>query len=222
MNTPTQRGRFITLEGGEGAGKSTNAAYIARRLEASGIRLHQTREPGGTRLGEQIRTLLLDPSQQAMHADTELLLMFAARAQHLNEVILPALQAGDWVLCDRFTDATYAYQGGGRGIDTQRIGELEAWVQQGFQPDMTLLFDLPVETGLARAGERGALDRFEQEQKTFFSAVRETYLQRAKQYPGRFRIVDAGLELAEVQRQLDGLVDELLAIQHTAGGGQSR
>ncbi len=222
MNTPTQRGRFITLEGGEGAGKSTNAAYIARRLEASGIRLRQTREPGGTRLGEQIRTLLLDPSQQTMHADTELLLMFAARAQHLNEVILPALQAGDWVLCDRFTDATYAYQGGGRGIDTQRIGELEAWVQQGFQPDMTLLFDLPVETGLARAGERGALDRFEQEQKTFFSAVRETYLQRAKQYPGRFRIIDAGQQLADVQHQLDGLVDELLAMRDMPGGGQSR
>jgi len=222
VNTPTQRGRFITLEGGEGAGKSTNAAYIARRLEASGIRLRQTREPGGTRLGEQIRTLLLDPSQQTMHADTELLLMFAARAQHLNEVILPALQAGDWVLCDRFTDATYAYQGGGRGIDTQRIGELEAWVQQGFQPDMTLLFDLPVETGLARAGERGALDRFEQEQKTFFSAVRETYLQRAKQYPGRFRIIDAGQQLADVQHQLDGLVDELLAMRDMPGGGQSR
>jgi len=219
VNTPTQRGRFITLEGGEGAGKSTNAAYIARRLEASGIRLRQTREPGGTRLGEQIRTLLLDPSQQTMHADTELLLMFAARAQHLNEVILPALQAGDWVLCDRFTDATYAYQGGGRGIDTQRIGELEAWVQQGFQPDMTLLFDLPVETGLARAGERGALDRFEQEQKTFFSAVRDTYLQRAKQYPGRFRIIDAGQQLADVQRQLDGLIDELLTMQHTADEG---
>ncbi len=222
MNTPTQRGRFITLEGGEGAGKSTNAAYIARRLEASGIRLHQTREPGGTALGEQIRTLLLDPSQQTMHADTELLLMFAARAQHLNEVILPALQAGDWVLCDRFTDATYAYQGGGRGIDMQRIAELEAWVQQGFQPDMTLLFDLPVETGLARAGERGALDRFEQEQKAFFSAVRETYLQRAAQYPGRFRIIDAGRELPEVQHQLDKLVDELLAMQHSPDGGQSR
>lgn len=211
MNTPTYTGRFITLEGGEGAGKSTNAAYIAGRLETGGIRLRQTREPGGTQLGERIRELLLDPSQENMHADTELLLMFAARAQHLNEVILPALQAGEWVLCDRFTDATYAYQGGGRGIDTQRIGKLEAWVQRGFQPDMTILFDLSIETGLARAGERGALDRFEQEQQTFFSAVRETYLQRAKQHPRRFRIVDAGQQLADVQRQLDVLIDELLA-----------
>ncbi len=214
MNAPVYSGRFITLEGGEGAGKSTNAAYFAEQLEAAGIRLRVTREPGGTRLGERIRELLLDPESDGMHADTELLLMFAARAQHLNEVILPALQAGEWVLCDRFTDATYAYQGGGRGIDMQRIAELETWVQQGFQPDMTILFDLPVETGLARAGERGALDRFEQEQKSFFTAVREAYLQRAKQYPGRFRIIDAAKQLDDVQRQLDTLVDELLTTQN--------
>jgi len=214
VNAPVYSGRFITLEGGEGAGKSTNAAYFAEQLEAAGIRLRVTREPGGTRLGERIRELLLDPESDGMHADTELLLMFAARAQHLNEVILPALQAGEWVLCDRFTDATYAYQGGGRGIDMQRIAELETWVQQGFQPDMTILFDLPVETGLARAGERGALDRFEQEQKSFFTAVREAYLQRAKQYPGRFRIIDAAKQLDDVQRQLDTLVDELLTTQN--------
>lgn len=214
MNTSAYPGRFITLEGGEGAGKSTNAAYFATQLEAAGIRLRVTREPGGTRLGEKIRELLLDPASDGMHVDTELLLMFAARAQHLHEVILPALQAGEWVLCDRFTDATYAYQGGGRGIDSQRIAELEAWVQQGFQPDMTILFDLPVETGLARAGERGALDRFEQEQKSFFSAVRDAYLQRAKQHPDRFRIIDAAKELDNVQRQLDGLIEELLVTQH--------
>lgn len=214
MNTRAYPGRFITLEGGEGAGKSTNAAYFASKLEAAGVRLRVTREPGGTRLGERIRELLLDPASDGMYADTELLLMFAARAQHLNEVILPALQAGEWVLCDRFTDATYAYQGGGRGIDTQRIAALETWVQQGFQPDMTILFDLPVETGLARAGERGALDRFEQEQKSFFTAVREAYLQRAKQYPQRFRVIDAAKELENVQRQLDTLVEELLAMQN--------
>ena len=219
MNTPTYSGRFITLEGGEGAGKSTNAAYLAKRLESAGIRLRQTREPGGTILGERTRELLLDPSHNGMHADTELLLMFAARAQHLHEVILPALQAGEWVLCDRFTDATYAYQGGGRGVDMQRIAELEAWVQCGFQPDMTILFDLPVETGLARAEKRGALDRFEQEQQAFFTAVRETYLQRARLDTRRFRVVDAAQELIDVQRQLDVLVDELLAMQNTAREG---
>jgi len=215
VNTPTYTGRFITLEGGEGAGKSTNAAYVAKRLEAAGIKLCVTREPGGTKPGERIRELLLDPSNEDIHADTELLLMFAARAQHINEVILPALQAGDWVLCDRFTDATYAYQGGGRGIDTQRIAELETWVQQGFQPDMTILFDLPVETGLARAGKRGELDRFEQEQQSFFTAVREAYLQRAKQDTRRFRVIDAAQDLAGVQHQLDRLVEELLALQQT-------
>jgi len=213
VNAPSYPGRFITLEGGEGAGKSTNAGYLAQRLEAAGIRVRLTREPGGTALGERIRELLLDTSSNGMHGDTELLLMFAARAQHLNEVILPALQAGEWVLCDRFTDATYAYQGGGRGIDMQRIAELEAWVQQGFQPDMTILFDLPVDVGLARAGQRGELDRFEQEQRAFFEAVRQTYLQRAAQHPSRFRIVDAGQQLDAVQRQLDALIDELLAMR---------
>ena len=221
MTPPTDTGRFITLEGGEGAGKSTNAAYLAERLRAAGVKLRMTREPGGTRLGEQIRELLLDPAQQNMHADTELLLMFAARAQHLNEVILPALNAGEWVLCDRFTDATYAYQGGGRGIDAQRIAALETWVQQGFQPDMTILFDLPIETGLARAGQRGELDRFEQEQQAFFAAVRDTYLQRAKDDPARFRVVDAGRELDAVQGQLDLLVDELLGARQANQGSRS-
>jgi len=221
VNTSSYSGRFITLEGGEGAGKSTNAGYLAARLEAGGITLRQTREPGGTALGEKIRELLLDPSQDGMHADTELLMIFASRAQHLEQVILPALKAGEWVLCDRFTDATYAYQGGGRGIDTQRIAALEAWVQRGFQPDMTILFDLPVEMGLARAGKRGALDRFEQEQQTFFTAVRDTYLHRAKADTQRFRVIDAGQHLAAVQSQLDVLVDELLAMQHSATGVSS-
>ncbi|MEA2078808.1 MAG: dTMP kinase [Pseudomonadota bacterium] len=220
MSESGTRGHFITLEGGEGAGKSTNLDYIRRRLEAAGLVLQVTREPGGTPLGERVRELLLDPDHAGMGSDAELLLMFAARAQHLHELILPALEKGRWVLCDRFTDATYAYQGGGRGIDGGRIRLLEDWVQQGFQPDMTLLFDLPVELGLKRAGKRGALDRFEQEQKDFFQQVREAYLQRARQDPERFRIIDAGQELASVQQQLDHVIEELvinLAIKQTTG-----
>ena len=209
---PGTCGRFITLEGGEGAGKSTNLDYIRRRLQAAGVVLHITREPGGTPLGEKVRELLLNPDHSAMSSDAELLLMFAARAQRLREVIVPALNRGSWVLCDRFTDATYAYQGGGRGIDSGRIRLLEDWVQQGFQPDMTLLFDLPVELGLERAGKRGALDRFEQEQRAFFEQVREAYLQRAGQAPERFRVIDAGQELVVVQQQLDRVIEELLTL----------
>ena len=210
MNQAIARGRFITLEGGEGAGKSTNLEYLSMRLQAAGVNVRHTREPGGTPLGEKIRELLLNPDHTGMHSDTELLLMFAARAQHLHEVILPALARGEWVICDRFTDATYAYQGGGRGIDVQRIALLEDWVQRGLQPDTTLLFDLPVAQGLERAGKRGALDRFEQEQQDFFKQVRDAYLERAAQNPGRFRIVDAGRELAAVQKQLDDIINTML------------
>jgi len=210
MNQAIARGRFITLEGGEGAGKSTNLEYLSMRLQAAGVNVRHTREPGGTPLGEKIRELLLNPDHTGMHSDTELLLMFAARAQHLHEVILPALARGEWVICDRFTDATYAYQGGGRGIDVQRIALLEDWVQRGLQPDTTLLFDLPVAQGLERAGKRGALDRFEQEQQDFFKQVRDAYLERAAQNPGRFRIVDAGRELAAVQQQLDDIINTML------------
>lgn len=205
-----REGRFITLEGGEGAGKSTNMAHVAQRLRAAGITVTLTREPGGTPLAENIRGLLLDPQNHAMHPDTELLLMFAARAQHLQELVLPALARGEWVLCDRFTDATYAYQGGGRQLDSQRIAALECWVQGGFQPDRTLLFDLPVALGLQRAGERGALDRFEQEKRAFFERVRATYLERARLFPQRFRVIDAGRDLGDVQASLDPLIDELL------------
>lgn len=204
------KGRFITLEGGEGAGKSTNMEYLAARLRAAGIVLTVTREPGGTPLAEKIRALLLDPDNTGMHADTELLLMFAARAQHLQEQVLPALARGEWVLCDRFTDATYAYQGGGRQLDGARIEQLEAWVQGGFQPHRTFLFDLPVATGLARAGERGTLDRFEREKTAFFERVRAAYLARARAFPERFRVVDAGRGLDEVRAQLDPLIGELL------------
>jgi len=203
-------GRFVTLEGGEGAGKSTNLEYLQRHLEQAGYDIMVTREPGGTALGERVRTLLLDPDSQ-IHADTELLLMFAARAQHLQEKVFPALKRGTWVLCDRFTDATYAYQGGGRGLDERRIEILEQWVQSGFQPCMTLLFDLPVETGLERADRRGKLDRFELEKKTFFNDVRQNYLARARDDPARFRVIDASQDLEKVQLQLDGVIAELTA-----------
>jgi len=210
MSQQSKRGRFITLEGGEGAGKSTNLDYIRKRVESAGIPLLLTREPGGTGLGERVRELLLDPGFTGMHSDAELLLMFAARAEHLHQVILPALDQGSWVLCDRFTDATYAYQGGGRGIDPAGIQLLEQWVQKDVQPDATILFDLPVETGLARAGTRGELDRFEQEQASFFERVRAAYLDRARQAPQRFHVIDAGQDLAAVQQQLDLVVEQLL------------
>lgn len=205
-------GLFITLEGPEGAGKSTNREYLAAQLLAQGIDVLLTREPGGTPLAERIRELLLAPSDETMHADTELLLVFAARAQHLAEVIRPALARGAIVLCDRFTDATYAYQGGGRGLSHERIAALEDFVQGGLRPDLTLVFDLPVEVGLARATARGRLDRFEQEGRTFFDAVRSTYLSRAKAEPGRYRLVDAAQSLSQVQQSLDALLPELLSL----------
>ncbi|WFS20458.1 dTMP kinase [Pseudomonas sp. 905_Psudmo1] len=203
-------GLFITLEGPEGAGKSTNREYLAERLREQGIDVLLTREPGGTPLAERIRELLLDPSDEPMAADTELLLVFAARAQHLQQVIRPALAKGSVVLCDRFTDATYAYQGGGRGLSIERIAQLEQFVQGELRPDLTLIFDLPVEIGLARAAARGRLDRFEQEGRGFFEAVRQAYLQRAKQAPQRYRVLDAGQTLAQVQADIDALLPSLL------------
>lgn len=203
-------GLFITLEGPEGAGKSTNRDYLAGHLRDQGLDVLLTREPGGTPLAERIRELLLAPSDEKMDADTELLLVFAARAQHLAEVIRPALARGAVVLCDRFTDATYAYQGGGRGLSVERIATLEHFVQGGLQPDLTLLFDLPVEVGLSRAAARGRLDRFEQEGQAFFEAVRQAYLQRAKADPQRYRLIDAALPLAAVQQSLDGLVGQIV------------
>lgn len=203
-------GLFITLEGPEGAGKSTNREYLAARLREQGIDVLMTREPGGTPLAERIRELLLAPSEEAMAVDTELLLMFAARAQHLAQVIRPALARGAVVLCDRFTDATYAYQGGGRGLPVERIATLESFVQGELRPDLTLVFDLPVQVGLARAAARGRLDRFEQEGQAFFEAVRQAYLQRAGQQPQRYRLLDAAQPLAAVQRAIDALVPGIL------------
>jgi len=203
-------GKFITVEGGEGGGKSTNMAFVETYLATKGIDLVVSREPGGTELSEKIRGLLLDPENKGMASDTELLLMFAARAQHLDELIQPALNAGKWVLCDRFTDATYAYQGGGRGLPMQRISQLETWVQGDLRPDLTLLLDLPVALGMERAGKRGSLDRFEQEEMAFFERVRACYLERARQKPGQYRIIDASKPLDEVQRQISVVLDQAL------------
>ncbi|MCU7645330.1 dTMP kinase [Pseudomonas piscis] len=203
-------GLFITLEGPEGAGKSTNREYLAERLRAAGIEVVLTREPGGTPLAERIREVLLTPADEIMNADTELLLVFAARAQHLATVIRPALERGAVVLCDRFTDSTYAYQGAGRGLSLARIAALEDFVQGPLRPDLSLVFDLPVEVGLARASARGRLDRFEQEGREFFQKVRQAFLTRAQAAPERYFLVDASQPLAEVQRSLDGLLPQLL------------
>jgi dTMP kinase len=195
------RGKFITLEGVDGAGKSTHLHWIAERLEAAGRKTTVTREPGGTPLGEALRKLLL---AQPMHLETETLLMFAARREHLQQLILPALAAGTWVLSDRFTDATFAYQGGGRGLDLGRIEALETWVQQGLQPDLTLVFDLSVEEAKRRRlAASAAPDRFEQEDLDFFARVRAVYLERATRYPQRIRLIDAGRTVGDIRKQLE-------------------
>jgi len=199
-------GKFITVEGIEGVGKTTNMAFIHQHLLAAGREVVVTREPGGTPLGEAIRGLLLDATYTGMDSTCELQLMFAARAEHLAKVVKPALAEGKWVLCDRFTDATYAYQGGGRGIDNNVIARLETLVQGDFRPDLTLLLDVPVDVGLARAGQRGELDRFEQEQVEFFERVRAAYLGMAAEFPQRYRIIDASQSLDQVQRQLAAIV----------------
>lgn len=196
------RGCFITVEGTEGVGKTTNLDFIQSCLERQGIDVVRTREPGGTPLAEDIRELLLSPREEPVAELTELLLMFAARAQHLQQVIRPALKAGSWVLCDRFTDATYAYQGGGRGMDTAQIAILEQLVQSELRPDLTLLLDLPVATGLARARARSTPDRFEAEKVNFFEGVRTHYLQRAAEEPERFAVINAEPALEQVQIQI--------------------
>ncbi|WP_229722032.1 dTMP kinase [Marinobacterium nitratireducens] len=208
------RGRFLTVEGTEGAGKSSNIDFIRRTLEGRGIEVVLTREPGGTPLAEEIRQLLLTPREEAVSEDAELLLVFAARAQHLSQLIEPALARGAWVLCDRFTDATFAYQGGGRGIDSGRIAVLEDLVQGSRRPDCTFLLDLPVELGLARARARSAPDRFEQEKRAFFERVRSSYLARAQAEPERFAVIDASVSLAAVQAQIGTGLDRLLGAAH--------
>lgn len=195
------RSFFFTLEGIEGAGKSSNLDYVREVLEEIGREVVVTREPGGTEVGEHIRKLLLDSPDGEIPADTEVLLIFAARAEHLARVIKPALAAGKTVVCDRFTDATYAYQGGGRGIPSQRIARLEDWVQGALRPDLTLLFDVAADTGLARASNRSRPDRFEREGSGFLERVRQTYLNMAKEQPQRIRLIDgtAAPEAVRVQ-----------------------
>jgi dTMP kinase len=204
-------GRFIVVEGSEGAGKSTQIGLLRQGLEQAGIPVLTTREPGGTELGEALRGLLLEPRPEPMAVDSELLLVFAARAEHLAKVIRPALERGVWVLCDRFTDSTYAYQGGGRGIAESRIAELEQWVQGDLRPDRVLVLDLPAVTmGLARAGKRSEADRFEQEDMAFFERVRHSYLHRAARDPDRYRVIDAS-------RPPNVVYADLLACLHALG-----
>ena len=201
---------FITVEGIEGAGKTTCLALLEEHIRARGHDLLVTREPGGTALGEDLRGLLLDHRHDGMSDDAELLLMFAARAEHLHARIEPALEAHMWVLCDRFTDATYAYQGYGRGIALERIAALETWVQGERRPDLTLLMDLPVRTGLERAGRRSAPDRFERQAMAFFERVREGYLRLARDHPRRFCVIDASRTLDEVSGQISAEIDAYL------------
>ena len=208
-------GRFLTLEGIEGAGKSSQMAMIRTTLEALGYRVVLTREPGGAPIAERVRQVLLDPDNQGMAADAELLLVFAARAEHLAKTIRPALARGDWVVCDRFTDATYAYQGGGRGLDPARIGLLETFVQGELRPDLTLLFDLPVDLGLARAGRRSAPDRFEGETRRFFAGARANYLARAQAEPERLRLIDASAPLEAVSQAVAAVIHAFARQQRT-------
>ncbi len=203
-------GRFITLEGGEGAGKSTVLAAVREKLAAHGIDVVVTREPGGTPFAEAVRALVLDPSRGEMCAESELLLMFASRAQHVREVIQPALARGRWVLSDRYTDASYAYQGAGRGQPAERIAALEAWAAP-VRPDLTLLFDLPVADGLARAGARGEADRIEREAMDFFERVRAAYRARAAADPQRFRVIDSSRSIESVRAAVESALDAWLA-----------
>ncbi|MGR8932674.1 MAG: dTMP kinase [Gammaproteobacteria bacterium] len=193
------RGKFITLEGGEGVGKTTNLNFIRDYLTEHGVPVVLTREPGGTRLAEKIRALLLCHDDEPITEQAELLMMFAARSQHIKNVILPALSKGSWVLCDRFTDATYAYQGGGRNMSIPAINWLEGFVQANLKPDLTLLLDAPVDIGLQRARQRAKLDRFESEPMVFFERVRRAYLVQAELHPERIRLIKADQSLLDVQ-----------------------
>lgn len=198
------RGKFITLEGVDGAGKSTHLDWLVAHLRSRGLAVVQTREPGGTPLGEKLRELLL---HEPMHLETEALLMFAARREHLELVIKPAVARGEWVVCDRFTDASFAYQGGGRGLATEKLAMLEDWVQDGFQPDLTLLFDLPVAIAAQRmAGAARQLDRFEQEKADFHERVRAAYLRRAAEMPGRIHVIDGGQSIEAIKNKLEEML----------------
>lgn len=198
--------KFITFEGIDGAGKSTHISYVVKLLQTAGHRVVCTREPGGTVLGEQLRALLL---HQSMHLETEALLMFAARREHIAQVIAPALERGDWVVSDRFTDASFAYQGGGRGLAIAKLEVLEQWVHPNLQPDLTLLFDVPLEVARARLDAAREPDKFELEQSTFFADTRAEYLRRAAQFPQRFRVINSDREIEVIQKELDGIIQSL-------------
>lgn len=205
-----KRGYFITLEGIEGAGKSTVLQFIADFLRQKDIEVVITREPGGTEIAEKIRTILLSHHHEVMHHDTEMLLYFAGRAQHLHKVILPALEEGKWVLCDRFTDATYAYQGGGRGISMERIAILEEWVQKKIRPDVTFLLDVDVEVGMQRIKKDRTLDRFEVEANSFFERIRKCYLEMAAKEPKRYQVIDANKPPESVIKQIEAVLCKLV------------
>lgn len=198
------RGRFITLEGIDGAGKSTHLEWLARFLEARGIRVTRTREPGGTAVGERLRELMLH-SGAALHPETETLLMFAARREHIDKVIEPALASGAWVVCDRFTDATFAYQAAGSGVSWAKIEQLERWVQDGLEPHVTVLFDVVPDVGLSRAARGKRPDRFEREQRAFYERARQAYLKRAQAAPHRVHVVDASRPLGDIHKTLEGI-----------------
>ena len=203
-NQSQKSGRFITFEGIDGAGKSTHLEFTAHLLRETGKEVVMTREPGGTALGEQLRALLL---HEEMHAETEELLMFAARREHIRQVIEPALNRGAWVVSDRFTDASFAYQGGGRNLPTEKLEQLENWVHPALQPNVTFLFDVPPDVACARRlGAARAGDRFEQEQEAFFMRVRNAYLKRAAAFPTRFRVIDSTRSIAEIQRRLQEII----------------
>ncbi|RZA04236.1 MAG: dTMP kinase [Moraxellaceae bacterium] len=204
------RGKFLTIEGTEGVGKSTNLAFVRDWLQAKGVEVVVTREPGGTPLAEEIRGLLLAKREEAVDETAELLLVFAARAQHLAQVIRPALERGAWVLSDRFTDATYAYQGGGRGLSKAIITQLETMVQSELRPDLTLILDIDVELGLNRARQRGELDRFESETLSFFERVRSAYRERLSEASNRYALIDAGQELEKVQADISTVLAQLV------------
>ena len=206
------RGKFITLEGIDGAGKSTHLEWLAQFLQGRGIRVKVTREPGGTAAGEKLRELVLARGQ-TLHPETEALLMFAARREHIDKVIVPQLEGGAWVLCDRFTDASYAYQSGGSGVDWDKIALLEQWVHRNLQPDLTILLDVSPAVGRQRAGEERSADRFEGEAQAYFTRVREAYRRRAQAAPGRVRMVDAGCGLAEVRKELEDIVVTFCSIK---------
>ncbi|OEZ63993.1 dTMP kinase [Duganella sp. HH105] len=203
------RGKFITFEGIDGAGKSTHIAFVGDYLKSKGIKLVSSREPGGTPLGEKLRDLVL---HEKMHLETEALLMFASRREHIAQVIEPALHSGAWAISDRFTDASFAYQGGGRGMDLAKLEALEQWVHPHLQPDLTLLFDVPLEVARARLDATRSLDKFEQEKADFFAATRNEYLRRATQFPARFRVIDSTQSIPDIQVRIAAILDEMLAL----------